>query len=384
MVYLDNSATTKPYQQVVETFQEAVNQYYANPSSLHHLGKEAEALLHKARTAIGDWVGAEASEIIFTSGGTEGNNLAIKGIAMQYAQRGKHLITTKVEHPSVKEPFVFLEQLGFDVTYLPVDEEGRVSLQAVKEAVRKDTILVSIMSVNNELGTLQPIEEIGNYLKSRTTTHFHVDHVQGVGKRKIPTKIDGVDLCTISAHKFHGLKGTGLLYVRKGLDLAPLLHGGAHEQGWRSGTENVAGAVAMAKALRLTLTQAKEDPLYLEHLKQRLLTELQLIDGVVVNTPATNSAPHIVNISIPGLKPEVLVQSLTDNGIHVSTKSACSTKLFEPSPVLMAAGLGEELASSAIRISLSFLNRPEEIETFIDTLKQSLRELRQVMGETTT
>src|SRR5690606_32602579 len=285
MIYLDNSATTQPYKEVLETFVTVSEKFFGNPSSLHKIGMEAEQLMERARQQIAEYFQVKPNEIFFTSGGTEGNNLAIKGAAFQFRSRGKHLITTAIEHPSSLEAFRYLETLGFEVTYLPVDEYGLVSVDDLKKAVRDDTILVSIIHVNNEIGTVQPVEEIGAFLKTKRKIIFHVDHVQGATKVPLNLYEANIDLCTVSGHKIHGLKGTGFLFVREGLMLTPLLHGGGQENGIRSGTENVAGIVALAKAVRLSFEKSKTMLARLHELKHYLMQELENIDGVVVNTP---------------------------------------------------------------------------------------------------
>lgn len=376
MIYLDNSATTQPYTEVLETFVTVSEKFYGNPSSLHKIGMEAEQLMERARQQIAEYFQVKPNEILFTSGGTEGNNLAIKGTAFQFRSRGKHLITTAIEHPSSLEAFRYLETLGFEVTYLPVDEYGLVSVDELKKAVRDDTILVSIIHVNNEIGTVQPIEEIGAFLKTKRKIIFHVDHVQGATKVPLNLYEANIDLCTVSGHKIHGLKGTGFLFVREGLVLTPLLHGGGQEKGFRSGTENVAGIVALAKAVRLSFEKSKTTLGRLHELKHDLIQELENIDGVVVNTPKEHSAPHIVNFSLPGYKPEVIIHALAEKGISISTKSACSSKQSEASHVILALGSGEERAVSALRVSMSFQTEKQHIDTFL----KELREQKQWIG----
>ncbi len=376
MIYLDNSATTQPYTEVLETFVTVSEKFYGNPSSLHKIGMEAEQLMERARQQIAEYFQVKPNEILFTSGGTEGNNLAIKGTAFQFRSRGKHLITTAIEHPSSLEAFPYLETLGFEVTYLPVDEYGLVSVDELKKAVRDDTILVSIIHVNNEIGTVQPIEEIGAFLKTKRKIIFHVDHVQGATKVPLNLYEANIDLCTVSGHKIHGLKGTGFLFVREGLVLTPLLHGGGQEKGFRSGTENVAGIVALAKAVRLSFEKSKTMLGRLHELKHDLIQELENIDGVVVNTPKEHSAPHIVNFSLPGYKPEVIIHALAEKGISISTKSACSSKQSEASHVILALGSGEERAVSALRVSMSFQTEKQHIDTFL----KELREQKQWIG----
>lgn len=370
MIYLDNSATTQPYKEVIETFFTVSEKFYGNPSSLHKIGIEAEQLMERARQQIADYFQAKPQEIFFTSGGTEGNNLAIKGVAFQYQSRGKHVITTAVEHPSSLETFRYLESLGFDVTYLPVNEDGLVNVDDVKRAVRDDTILVSIIHVNNEIGTVQPVDEIGAFLKTKRKIIFHVDHVQGATKVPLNMHEANIDLCTVSGHKIHGLKGTGFLFIREGLVLTPLLHGGGQENGYRSGTENVAGIVSLAKAVRLSFEKSKTMIHQLNEWKQYLIQELEKIDGVIVNTPKQHSAPHIVNFSLPGYKPEVLIHALAEKGISISTKSACSSKQSEASYVILALGAGEERALSALRVSMSFETEKQHIDTFLKELRE--------------
>ncbi|TWI56953.1 cysteine desulfurase family protein [Halalkalibacter nanhaiisediminis] len=379
MIYLDNSATTKPYNEVVETYAKVATTYFGNPSSLHSLGMQAEGLMLESRNRIAGLLGVKVNEIIFTSGGTEGNNLAIKGTAYARKKRGKHLITTVIEHPSVHETFSQLEQEGYEVTYLPVDHEGRVNVEQVVSAIRPDTILVSIIHVNNEVGTVQPIEEIGKRLKEYQNVYFHVDHVQGISKVPLSFHQANIDLCTCSAHKFHGMKGTGFLFVREGVRLASLLHGGEQENRFRAGTENVAGIVAMAKALRLVKDQENTKYAQLYELREQFVRELRKIDGVVLNSPMAKAASHIVNFSIPGAKPEVVVQSLTTKKIYVSTKSACSSKLSAPSHVLMAMGLGEERAASGVRVSFSYETTAAELKCLLQELHSLIPELLEVV-----
>lgn len=379
MIYFDNSATTKPKKEVLDTFYKVAENYFGNPSSVHHLGLQTENLLSQARNQIATLLKTDEQEIIFTSGGTEGNNFIIKGVAEKYRNRGHHMITTMIEHPSVLNTCIQLENSGFDVTYLPVDETGRVRVEDVKKALRKDTILVSIMHVNNEIGSVQPIEKIGELLKNHPKTLFHVDHVQGVTKVPLDFHESNVDFASISSHKFHGLKGTGAIYIRKGLKLAPLLAGGGQERGFRSGTENLAGIVAMAKALRLGMLdyEAKIDTMM--GVRDFLINELQLIEGVKMNTPKQNTAPHIINFSVQGFKAEVLVHELEQHGLYVSTTSACSSRTNEPSRTILAMGLGEERATTSIRISLSFDNTKEEAKQAVAIIKQSIKNLKPVM-----
>lgn len=378
MIYLDNSATTKPHPEVLKSFQQVSTNFFANPSSIHQLGGETEKLLLKSKEQAASLLQVEEDEIIFTSGGTEGNNIAIKGIALQHQGRGKHIITTEIEHPSVYEACKSLETLGFQVTYLPVDENGKISVRDVENAIRKDTILISIMHVNNEIGSIQPIEEIGEIAKQYPKLFFHVDHVQGLGKVPLKLANSGIDLCTMSGHKIHGLKGTGVLYCRKGVRLFPLFHGGEQEFNIRSGTENLAGSVAFVKALRLIKESQSTEAKTLRKLNRYLRQELMKMDEVVVNT-AEQAAPHIMNFSIPGLKPEVMIHTLGKQGIFISTKSACSSKDLDESRIIKACGYSEERAKSALRISLSYNNTVEEIKIFINKLNEAITQLKEVM-----
>lgn len=378
MIYLDNSATTKPYKEVLDAYRKAAEEFFGNPSSLHRKGGEAERLLRQARTSIATLLNVKASEIIFTSGGTESNNMAIKGVALHYMNRGKHLITTQIEHASCIQSFRQLESMGFEVTYLPVDEKGIISLDDLENALSSSTTLVSIMHVNNEIGATQPVKEISQLIKRKSRAIFHVDDVQGIGKVPIDFHDVQADLLSYSAHKFHGLKGTGMLIKKQNIKLFPLLSGGGQEDEVRSGTENVPGIVAMAKALRLYLGNSLQGIENLQALKQKLHTELSEIKGVELNT-SFNTAPHIINFSVPGIKPEVLIHTLEEKGIYVSTRSACSSKAAEASHVLTAIGLSIESAKTAIRISLSYDTTQEQIEVFIQEFQEAISKLKYVM-----
>ncbi|MCI1856817.1 MAG: cysteine desulfurase [Sporolactobacillus sp.] len=379
MIYLDNSATTKPYREAMETYLQVSEQFFANPSSIHSLGGKSEALLKRSREQAAALLNIGDDEIVFTSGGTEGNNLAIKGAALAYRNRGRHLITTAVEHASSLNAFRQLEKLGFEVTYLPVDRDCRVSFADFKKAYRKDTILVSIMHVNNEVGTVQPVREIGEFLKTKPTTVFHVDHVQGFAKIPLHLHEEGIDLCTISGHKFHGPEGTGLLYVRRGTQLEPLLSGGGQEQGRRSGTENLPGICGMVRALRMTKEREAEGIRHLAGLWEQLREGLETIDNAVIHTPARGAAPHIVNVSLTGVRSEVLVHALEQRDIYVSTKSACSSRDNGASRILLAMGVPENEARQAIRISLAYENSKAEIGVFLATLGELDRRLKMAM-----
>lgn len=377
MIYFDNSATTKPHTSVVKTYEQVAEKYFANPSSLHMLGAEAENLFIRARKQIADLLQVSDGEIIFTSGGTEGNNLAIKGIAFQHHQRGKHIITSQIEHASVFEACKSLESLGFEVTYLPVNEKGLIDVEDVERAIRPDTILVSIMHVNNELGSIQPIEEIGKMLQKYPKLYFHVDDVQGFGKVPLSIREYGIDLCTYSGHKIHGLKGTGVLYVNDRVRLYPLFHGGGQEAGRRSGTENLPGSIALAKSFRLA--KAEQSQLKdLTNLRRYFYGQLETISSIKINSPK-HAAPHIINISVPGIKPEILIHALGEQDIFISTKSACSSRDDDENRVLLACGHPEERSSSALRISLNYHNTKEEVDIVLQALEDAIDGLKIMM-----
>ncbi|MFY4774580.1 cysteine desulfurase family protein [Metabacillus sp. RGM 3146] len=379
MLYMDNSATTKPFPEVLDTYRQVSETFFGNPSSLHKLGGQAEHLIQQARKQVSNILDTKEEEIIFTSGGTEGNNMAIKGIALAHMNRGRHIIISSIEHPSVIEACKQLEKFfHFEITMLPVNQAGFVQIDDLKQSLRDDTILVSIMHVNNELGTIQPVEEIGRLLSDRPNTFFHIDHVQGAAKVPLNIKMSQADLCTMSAHKFHGLKGTGILFVKKGVELLPLHSGGSQERGYRSGTENTAGIVAAAKALRMASEKYKEKKRMLEETKSSLMNALEKLDGIVLNTISTGTAPHIVNFSVPGIKPEVLVHQLEEKDIYLSTTSACSSRQNAVSQTLLAAGKGEEIARSVLRISLSFEHSPEIVPYLVKTIEQSIQHLKKV------
>lgn len=378
MIYLDNGATTKPHPEVLESFQKVSENYFANPSSIHELGGTVSDLQSEARKQIAQILGVEPEEIVFTSGGTEGNNLAIKGIALEHQNRGKHIITSKVEHPSVYNTCKSLETLGFEVTYLPVNRHGIVDVEDVKQALRDDTVLVSIMHVNNEIGSIQPIEAIADLLIEYPKVFFHIDAVQSLGKVPLDLSHEGIDLATFSGHKINGLKGTGVLYVKKGTTLLPLFHGGGQEFGIRSGTENVAGNVAFAKALRLIKEKEQAKRHELNEIRMKLYEALEQMEGVEMNSPK-EGAPHIVHVSVPGFKPEVIIHALYDQGIVISTQSACSSKREEESRVLKACGHDRKRASSGLRITLSYDTTEAEVQTFLQAFERVLNELRKVL-----
>ncbi|HCO79431.1 cysteine desulfurase family protein [Bacillus sp. (in: firmicutes)] len=377
MIYLDNSATTKPYPEVLQVHQQVSERFFGNPSSLHQLGIDASRLLSETRKQILHYTGFTQYEIIFTSGATEANNIAIKGAALAKMNRGRHIVTTAIEHPSVIESFEQLKTLfGFDISYIQVNEHGRADMTHLKEVLRPDTVLVSLMHVNNETGAIQPIEEAASIIrKYAKEAIFHVDGVQGIGKVPLLKEMD-IDLLTMSGHKIHGLKGTGALFLKKGVVLAPFITGGEQELGLRSGTENPAGAVSLAKAIKQSFEYLNKHHDEMIALKTELEQQLGKIEGVVINTPLTHSAPHIVNFSVPGIQIEVLLHMLEKEGIYVSTTSACSAKKKEPSRVLLAMGKSEEAAKSSMRISLTYGQGPELAPQIITSIAQSVKKLK--------
>lgn len=381
MIYLDNSATTAPNEEVLKTYLTVSKQFFGNASSLHRLGVESEKVLNRSRALMAELLEVAPSSILFTASGTESNNLAIKGTLLSSFQKGTHLITTASEHASVNETFKWLETNGYHVTYLPVDEYGCLSMKELEQAITKETSLVSISHVNNETGTIQPVEEIGALLAGYPQVRFHVDHVQGAGKVPLSIKKAKIDLLTMSAHKFHGLKGTALLYIRPNLQLTPLLHGGDQEFGYRGGTEHVAGAAAMAKAYKMELERSKNEKQKFPRLRKRLVEYANASKALVLNSDPEHGAPHIINFSAPGYKPEVIIQELAEQEIYVSTQSACSSKQLEPSRVLLAMGKTEEIASSAIRISLSYESTDQEIDVLISAMDTLLPRIRKVVKE---
>lgn len=379
MIYFDNSATTSIDKSVLQTFEKVSQSISGNPSSLHQLGDYADGLLQQSRKQIADLLHVMPEEIYFTSGGTEGDNWAIKGTAIEKRQFGKHIITTAVEHPAVKESVEQLKMLGFDVTILPVDSSGKISVSDLKEALRPDTILVSVMAVNNEVGSIQPLTEIEEILKDYPTVHFHVDAVQAIGK--IPFSLGNssrIDLATFSAHKFHGPKGIGFMYIKKGKKIAPILSGGGQESGKRSGTENVAGVAAMAKALRLVLEKEKEKQKNQKEIKNYLMEQLEGYKKVSVFSQK-EGAPHILCFALKGIRGEVMVHAFEKKDIYISTTSACSSRKGTTSSTLVAMNVPEKIATSAIRVSLTDTNTLEEAKVFMeefDFLYQQFKDIK--------
>ena len=380
-VYLDNAATTRARPEVVEAVTRALRDDFGNPASLHTAGLAAERLVKEAREVLAAALDVPADDLIFTSGGTEANNLALRGVMAAYQRQGRHLITTAIEHSSVLATARDLEAAGCRVTILPVDAAGRVDPDAVAAAVEPDTVLVSVMLVNNEIGTIQPVADIvAAVRRRRPEVLVHVDAVQAFGKLPVRPRAWGVDLVTLSGHKIHGPKGTGALYVRRGVRLQPELTGGEQERGLRPGTHNVPGIAGFGTAARLILAEQPGLSQRLQALKQRLVERvLAEVPDVYVNGPdPAEGAPHIVNLSVLGARGEVLVHALAQRGVYVSTGSACTSRRTAPSHVLQALGLPPERLDGALRISLGRENTEEDVERFVAALAEAAAEVRAV------
>lgn len=374
MVYLDYAATTPYNKDVLKTYTQLLEKYFYNADSIYSQGIEVNRLLEKSRGLLAKMLDVDEEEMIFTSCGSEANNMAIKGIAFQYQNRGKHIITTSIEHSSVYETCKELEEVfGFEVTYLPVDHTGHIQIDDIKKSIRNDTILVSVMCINNEVGSIQPIEEIKNVLQDYPLVKFHVDMVQALGKIKIDLK--GIDCASFSAHKINGLKGSGLLFKRKSTTLVPLINGGQQEFGLRGGTSNACTYIVLAKTLRLALENFDQKEKYVSKLSKYLIKELQTIPDVIINTGGKVSS-HIVNFSCIGYKPEVILHALEEKDILISTRSACSSKTSDVSRVMQQLHLPDEVAKSALRVSISDLTKEEEIDKFIYCLKEVLDSIK--------
>ena len=376
--YFDNSATTKVLDCVKDAVVDAMCVNYGNAAAKHRKGVEAENLIREAKKAIADTLKVQEKEILFTSGGTESNNTALIGTALANRRAGKHLITTGVEHPSIYNTMSFLEEMGFEVTYLPVDHLGHISLEDLEKAIREDTILVSVMYVNNEVGAVEPIEAISQCIKKKNPkTLFHVDAIQAYGKYKIRPKKQGIDLLSVSGHKIHAPKGVGFLYIRDGVKIRPILFGGGQQKGMRSGTENVQGCVGLGVAAREAYKDfdARIEKLYT--LRERLIAGLKLLGGVTINgSEDRTNAPQIVSASFEGVRSEVLLHALEDKGVYVSSGSACSSNHPGISGTLKGIGVKKELLDSTIRFSLGDLNTEEEVDYAIGVLGELLPVLR--------
>lgn len=378
-IYLDNSATTRCFPEVADLIHQILCEDYGNPSSMHHKGVEAESYVRDAKETLAKILKVNEKEILFTSGGTESDNIAIMGVAMANHRAGRHMITTRVEHPAILQTMKYMESQGFEATYLDVDEKGCICLEQLEQAIRPDTILVSIMHTNNEIGTLQPIAQAGALIKRcNPNTLFHVDAVQGFGKARIYPRKMKIDLMSVSAHKIHGPKGVGFLYIGEKVKIKPIMYGGGQQEGMRSGTENVPGYAGMAKAAQMLYEQLEAETDYLYDLRQYFIEQVEKIDGAFVNgAPGREGAPHIVSVTIPGVRAQVLLNELSAKyHICISAGSACSTHKPQPSVTLLAIGLDKEQAVETLRFSFSVFTTRQEIDTCLDALYSIVPEQR--------
>lgn len=378
LIYFDNAATTRIHPEVVQVMMPFFQENYGNPSSIYDFGNRVKGSLEEARNEVAKYLEADPKEIYFTSGATEANNWAVFGAVRKLQHKGKHIITSTIEHHAVLHPFQELEKEGYEVTFVPVDEEGVIDLDALKKAVREDTTFISVMAVNNEIGTIQPIREICEYVKGKGII-VHTDAVQLVGKKKINVKELGVDLLSLSGHKIHGPKGVGALYIRKGLIIENLLHGGGQERKKRPGTENVAGIVALAKALEVTLDQVEEKEASILELREYLIEQvMNTIPHVRLNGSRTKRIAGNANFSFRFIEGESLLLALDMYSICASSGSACTSGSLDPSHVLLAIGLPHEIAHGSLRISISEYNTKEEIEELLRVLPGIIEKLREM------
>lgn len=375
MIYFDNAATTRVFPEVVKVMQDAMESSYGNPSAKHMKGMEAENLVKKAQEVIAKTLKAKPKEILFTSGGTESNNTALIGTALANQRKGKHIITTKIEHASVYEPIAWLCEQGFEITYLDVTAEGIIDLEQLKNAIREDTILVSCMMINNEIGAIEPIEEAGKIIKEKNPeTIFHVDAIQAYGKMPIIPKNLKIDLLSMSGHKIHGPKGIGFLYIKEGTKIQPIIFGGGQQKGMRSGTENVPGIVGLACACEKMIKNDYENAQRIREVKEYFQERIKEIEDIKDNS---GQAPHIASISFKKIRSEVLLHALEDRGIYVSSGSACSSnKKQVVSGTLNAIALADEYKDGTLRFSFSIENTKEEVDETIEALKELVPMLR--------
>ena len=379
MIYFDNSATTKPYSEALATYTEVATRIWGNPSSLHNLGSQATRILEASRKQIAELIGKKAEEIYFTSGGTEGDNWILKGVAFEKAPYGKHIIVSDIEHPAIKESAAWLKTQGFEVDYAPVDARGFVKVDALANLLRPDTTLVSIMAVNNEIGSIQSIHEIAALLEDRPTVSFHVDAVQALAK--VATEVylpERVDFATFSSHKFHGLRGVGFVYIKEGKKITPLLTGGGQEKEMRSTTENVAGIAATAKALRLAMENQEAFASKTQQMKEVIRKELANYPDVTIFSGEDHFAPHILTFGIKGVRGEVVVHAFEEFDIYISTTSACSSKAGKPAGTLIAMGVDKSIAQTAVRLSLDLENDMSQVEQFLTKFKLIYEQTRKV------
>lgn len=379
MIYFDNSATTKPYPEALATYTEVATRIWGNPSSLHNLGSQATRILEASRKQIAELIGKKAEEIYFTSGGTEGDNWVLKGVAFEKAPYGKHIIVSDIEHPAIKESAAWLKTQGFEVDYAPVDARGFVKVDALASLLRPDTTLVSVMAVNNEIGSIQPIHDIAALLEDRPTVSFHVDAVQALAK--VATEVylpERVDFATFSSHKFHGLRGVGFVYIKEGKKITPLLTGGGQEKEMRSTTENVAGIAATAKALRLAMENQEAFASKTQQMKEVIRKELANYPDVTIFSGEDYFAPHILTFGIKGVRGEVVVHAFEEFDIYISTTSACSSKAGKPAGTLIAMGVDKSIAQTAVRLSLDLENDMSQVEQFLTKFKLIYEQTRKV------
>lgn len=379
MIYFDNSATTKPYPEALATYTEVATRIWGNPSSLHNLGSQATRILEASRKQIAELIGKKAEEIYFTSGGTEGDNWILKGVAFEKDPYGKHIIVSDIEHPAIKESAAWLKTQGFEVDYAPVDARGFVKVDALANLLRPDTTLVSVMAVNNEIGSIQPIHEIAALLEDRPTISFHVDAVQALAK--VATEVylpERVDFATFSSHKFHGLRGVGFVYIKEGKKITPLLTGGGQEKEMRSTTENVAGIAATAKALRLAMENQEAFASKTQQMKEVIRKELANYPDVTVFSGEDHFAPHILTFGIKGVRGEVVVHAFEEFDIYISTTSACSSKAGKPAGTLIAMEVDKSVAQTAVRLSLDIENDMSQVEQFLTKFKLIYEQTRKV------
>ena len=379
MIYFDNSATTKPYPEALVTYTEVATRIWGNPSSLHNLGSQSTRILEASRKQIAELIGKKADEIYFTSGGTEGDNWILKGVAFEKAPYGKHIIVSDIEHPAIKESAAWLKTQGFEVDYAPVDARGFVKVDALASLLRPDTTLVSVMAVNNEIGSIQPIHDIAALLEDRPTISFHVDAVQALAK--VATEVylpERVDFATFSSHKFHGLRGVGFVYIKEGKKITPLLTGGGQEKEMRSTTENVAGIAATAKALRLAMENQEAFASKTQQMKEVIRKELANYPDVTIFSGEDHFAPHILTFGIKGVRGEVVVHAFEEFDIYISTTSACSSKAGKPAGTLIAIGVDKSIAQTAVRLSLDLENDMSQVEQFLTKFKLIYEQTRKV------